>query len=71
MPNRTAYAKQQPPLRPRATEEMVVDIVFKWCREVWADVSGGGAFCRLDVRFLKPGLQFKIWLSPPAAAFSS
>ena len=41
-------------------EEMVFDIVFKWCREVWADVSGGGAFCLLDVRFLKPGLEFKI-----------
>ena len=56
-PNRTAYAKQQPPLRPRATEEMVVDIVFEWCRGVWADVSAGGAFSRpmMTVRFLKPG----------------
>ena len=29
MPNRTAYAKQQPPLRPRATEDSV-DIYFSF-----------------------------------------
>ena len=73
-PNRTAYAKQQPPLRPRATEEMVVDIVFEWYRGVWADVSAGGAFSRPMMTYsalFETRVQFKIWLSPPAAAVLS
>ena len=70
-PNRTAYAKQQPPLRPRATEEMVVDIVFEWYRGVWADVSAGGAFSRpmMTVRFLKPGSSSKSGCRLPRRPF--
>ena len=70
-PNRTAYAKQQPPLRPRATEEMVVDIVFDWYRGVWADVSAGGAFSRpmMTVRFLKPGSSSKSGCRLPRRPF--
>jgi hypothetical protein len=40
-PNSTAYAKQQPPLRPRATEEMA-DMAAGGGKRVGGGARGGG-----------------------------